>query len=420
MVDAATYTAGCLLLAFACYRIAGESRGGPPDPGTRYICGFALSLGTALLVLAPSSMDLLNGLECAPQLGVLAGAELKLAALTFLALLARSLGPPGHEPHSTRGPVVRSAAAQSALAVLFVLAHLRYEAGSGRFTPGGSLLLAAYDLLFLGYAAHCLVVLATLLGRHARRIGPSPLRTGLRLMTASTVVGGAWTLWILSDVVHVLAHGAQDTAEDAPAAVLAVLCAGLAVAGATATWWGGLLAAPGRLLRAHRAHRALEPLWSALHEAHPEIALAPPTAPGRAGGGLGGLRQAEFALYRRVIEIHDGRLSLRPYCPADVSPWLAAHGRPCGTGREAVSRTGGPADAVMEAASIAAGLEARRARGGRPPRGAAAPVLPAARPGTVDADVAWLLSVTEQFRTFVRARPADRAGTAAVDAPGGR
>ena len=398
MADAATYTAAGLLLAFACYRFVVDRRG-EPEPAKRYVRLFALSIGAALLVLAPHTMAVLDGHGRAQRLAVLAGAELKLCGLTCLALVARTVA--GSDPRPARRPVRQALAAGLALAVLFAPARMHgiTASGSGYATGSGRWFLAAYDVLFIGYALRCLVVFITLPGRHARRIEPSPLRTGLNLMTMSAAVGAVWTLWLLTDVVRVLRCGRQDTAEDPQSAVLAVAVVVLAVGGATATVWGGPLMAPCRTLRASRAYRALEPLWAALYEAHPSIALASPGERGRRAARPGP-RQVQFALYRRVIEIHDGRLSLRPYCPRDVTDWLAAR---LGAGGEHT-------DEVIEAASLAAGLEARRAGLEPPVRQSAAPPQAAAGTGTgcvgtIDADVAWLLRVAEAFAALAAAGP---------------
>ena len=412
MVDAATYTAAALLLAFACYRRVVDRRGAD-EPAMGYVCWFALATGSALLVLAPRTMRALDAHGPVPRFGVLAGAELKLCGLTALALLARTLTGPDRGP--ARRQACRAWAALTAMAALFVSAHLTGRAGSGQVSGSGRWFLVAYDLLFVVYAVHCLTVFITLLGRHARRMAPSPLRTGLRLMTAGASVGVLWTLWLLTDVAQVIGSGRQDTAEDPQSAALAVLVAVLAVSGATATVWGRALAAPRRVVRAFRAYRALEPLWSALCDAHPGISLAP-SGERDCLRGRPGPRQVQFALYRRVIEIHDGRLSLRPYCPQDVSGRLTARAGPDGqAGADRADRA--HTDAAVEAAALAAGLEARREGLVRLPRPAAAPPPAAPGPGpgsgpggTMDADVAWLLLVAEAFDGLVADREEPRPG----------
>ncbi|MFJ2954541.1 MAB_1171c family putative transporter [Streptomyces sp. NPDC087270] len=412
MVDTGTYGAGGLLIAFACYRMV-VARRGEPDPAMRYIGWFAMSMGAALLVLAPASVAALDRFAPVPRAGVLLGAELKMCALTALALIARALGEPGHG--TQRRLTWQALATAVAMAALFLPAGLRDQGGTG-FVDGTSdrWLLAGYDLLFVVYSLRCLALFTTLLGRHARRMPPSALRTGLRLMQASGAVGALWTLLLLPDAAHVLRWGRQDTAEDFGSAALAVACVLLAVGGATATTWRRVLAAPVRLVRAARAYRALEPLWSALYEAHPGIALRPSKA-GRRRTGKPALRDMQFALYRRVIEIHDGRLSLRPYYPADVRAWLAergAAGAPAVSGQAAVAALPpgcASSDAVTEAAALAAAVEARRAGLQPPPRRAALTAAALPRTGTIDGDVAWLMVVAQAFTALTAAgRPVER------------
>jgi hypothetical protein len=133
------------------------------------------------------------------------------------------------------------------------------------------------------------------------------------------------------------------------------------------------------------------------------------------------LRRAEFALYRRVIEIHDGRLSLLPYYPArhpvpDTQPpeGTAADGtdRPPSAVQVPV-REGAEAAAAVEAAALVAGLAARRA-GARPrqvppARTARGPAHPGGE--SIEADVAWLLLVAREFAAASRAAAAASAGT---------
>ncbi|MFJ9522346.1 MAB_1171c family putative transporter [Kitasatospora sp. NPDC101801] len=148
--------------------------------------------------------------------------------------------------------------------------------------------------------------------------------------------------------------------------------------------------APIRWIRAWTAYRRIGPLWAALHRAVPEIALCTPAARLRPAFPRG----AEFALYRRIIEIHDGQLALRPYVHPGVHTWaVATAGRP---------GAGGNAAARAEAACIAAALAAAEA--GLPYR--AGPPVPYAAhqvQASIEAETAWLIDVTEAFTRSARA-----------------
>ncbi|GHG80794.1 MAB_1171c family putative transporter [Streptomyces griseocarneus] len=65
----------------------------------------------------------------------------------------------------------------------------------------------------------------------------------------------------------------------------------------------------------HYVYKRLGPLWEALYAATPSIAAVPAKSQLRA---LVQLRPISFSLYRRITEIRDGMIELRPYLNADV------------------------------------------------------------------------------------------------------
>ncbi|MFE9421503.1 MAB_1171c family putative transporter [Kitasatospora sp. NPDC006697] len=388
--DLAAYLSAALFLLFAVLRL-GPVRAQPGDHAQRYAVGFAFCMGGGLVALAPATLAALRRLGGGPDSTILLGDALKTTAVSLLVLIAlvlRSRGEPAVRPGLRRRIRWQLAAALAVPAVMALCLH-----GAHAVSRGGTLVvrtvlgrwsLAGYTALFAAYLVCCLAVLGTALARQTRRSGAGLVRTGLRLMTAAAGVGMVWSLWALDDIADILLHGSQSSGEDAPSNLLAAVCAALAVGGATvtvwgATRWGARLTAPLRWLRARRRYRALEPLWSALHTALPGIALAP------AARRRPPLRTAEFALYRRIIEIRDGQLALRSYLPAELPQWIAD------SAREAC-----PHAAVLEAAALAAALEARRR--GRPQPGPA-DWLPEEVAATVDAESAWLLQVAAAFTT---------------------
>ncbi|MFE5859183.1 MAB_1171c family putative transporter [Streptomyces virginiae] len=147
--------------------------------------------------------------------------------------------------------------------------------------------------------------------------------------------------------------------------------------------------------------RALEPLWREVTAAVPEVVLDP----GHAETGAD-THDLDFHLHRRVIEINDGVLALRPYRRAAVRDAAAAE----------VARRGAAdtpeGDAEVEAAVIAAAVDAKRA--GLPLDGEEAP--PAAgtrsRKGDLPAETAWLLLVADAYPR----RPAREHAAATVGA----
>ncbi|GAA3234873.1 MAB_1171c family putative transporter [Streptomyces lavendulae] len=82
----------------------------------------------------------------------------------------------------------------------------------------------------------------------------------------------------------------------------------LQIAGWTIPSWGIRITRARGWIRSYRSYLRLRPLWWALYQASPDIALDPPRS------WLGDLvppRDPQYSLYRRVIEIRDGQLILR-------------------------------------------------------------------------------------------------------------
>lgn len=387
MIEATACLAAALLIGFGGRRLTVALRPGA-DPAHRYLCAFALLMGASLLVLDPATLTELG--RAVPEVAaVLAGDALKTAALSSLLLFAVSLSleAGSRRRRATRRLAGSALGVQLASAALLFAAHP--SARRGVLLAGGlasRLLLGAYDALFTGYAVWCLIVLGRILVSHLRGAAPGPLRVGLRLALAAVAAGTLWTAWSLDDIAGTLLTGSQDGGEDALSNVLGMVCVTLAVAAATVTLWSARLVAPLRRLRAYRAYRALEPLWSALHAEFPEIALTL-SGPGRRIP----LWDAEFALYRRIIEIRDAQLALRPYLsPAHADPESLA----------------GPAHAADEAAALAAALANYR-QGLRPTDTPdAAPGLQPV-PGTVEAEASWLVLVARAFPSSGAAVRAD-------------
>jgi hypothetical protein len=105
------------------------------------------------------------------------------------------------------------------------------------------------------------------------------------------------------------------------------------------------------------AYWRLRPLWAAMVQAVPHVGL-----PAQRGSGFG----IRCRLLRRVVEIRDAELALRPYWRAHVASRAAAAARSAGL-------TAGLESAVVEAAVImdAAGARMR----GMPPSRAPVPGL---------------------------------------------
>lgn len=408
MADLLSYLGAAFFLAFGAHRLA-ITRGARADSAQRYVSGFALCMGLALFFNAPAVADGLSHEATLDTLVVLISHSLKMAGLAFLVLVAYALKSPTAARRAVHRQVWTAGAALATSVTFFFVAGAATTGDQLSVSGGRRWALATYSALFAVYGAWCLLVLARELAVHVDRTAPGLLRTGLRLMMLAAASGAAWTAWALDDVVADLSVGRQGVGEDMVSSSLGAVTALLATGGATATLWGGTLGAPVRWLRAYRRYRALEPLWSALHRELPQIALDPSVT-----GRRPGLQQAEFALYRRVIEIRDGHLALRPYFDSDVARWTAeAEDRDRHHDRDRDRR------AVLEAATIAAALENKRAgrrsdAGGR--RAVFAQHTPSPVQATVAAETAWLMEVTAAFTGSPAVADVRRRARLAVDA----
>jgi hypothetical protein len=272
-------------------------------------------------------------------------------------------------------------AVQAAMLALLLAARPRLSAdGELLAGAGGRWPLALRVALFAGYAVWVLSELFRALLPQARAAGTGALRWGVRLILAAIGVGTVWSLWSYDDIVTVLRSGDLDGSEDVVSNVLGALCATFVVTGALLGRSGTTVAATARWLRLWRCYRVLGPLWSALRTAMPYIAFPQASRP-----RLAGRLRLEFALYRRVIEIHDGRLVLRPFHHPGVAAWVAAAG------------AAEPSDALLEAATIAAALENMRLDRRRTDVAEAPVGDPALVLTDLDSEVLWLSRVAWAF-----------------------
>ncbi|MER7674508.1 MAB_1171c family putative transporter [Kitasatospora sp. NPDC096128] len=400
LADAADYLA-CLITLVGTAAKALSDRGRRSDPALRYVYAAGLCLGLGLALTPPATFTAVGGLASGPWswLGFgylrLVGDELELVAVGFLAMVAHSIQP----PDGVRGGVRAGLRRQVAItAGAFVLSAVAYAASGA--TQVGTLVVAhgrrryvlvAYIGLLTVHLVWRLSVFGLLIGRSARRMPPGALRSGLRLMASGTVIGLFWIAGNVNDVVDLLTTSGEIGAETAVSAVPALVCVVLMLAGATAPAWGGRLARWSRPLRARYAYRRLAPLWSALRATVPGVELLPDTA--RVGRRTP--HGAQFALYRRIIEIRDGQLALRPYVHPQVPSWVEEFDRSTGGARFRRRRE---AAATVEAAGVAAALEAAEA-GHRYPAGPSTGYVRSEGQGGVDEEVAWLVKVADAFTT---------------------
>lgn len=240
--------------------------------------------------------------------------------------------------------------------------------------------VAAYLLVSLAYLAVALVdvIRGTMLyGRRAHRA----LAVALRIIGIGCWLGLGY---VAVKVVYVLAlvtgRGAADGALESTAARLLAVGGGLLViAGSVVPFLATRTARAQAWASAYRDLRRLYPLWQLMYRATPGIALEPPRS---ALADALRLRDLDLRLYRRFVEIQDGRLALLPY----LNPVTDGN-------------------AAAEAAALLEAVACKRRD--EPVEAPAAP--PPERPATLPEEVAWLVQVADQLQ---RLDVTDRRDTA--------
>lgn len=429
MTDAVALT-GCLIVLTGVGWKLLTTGATPAVTPVRHLYGCALSMGGTLAVLAPATTRLAGRTGTFALWTAPAGQCCNLSAMAFLALVARSAGTEPHSRTAVRRQLTGTSVVMAASLVTYLCAGVTRDGRDLVAAAGREGFLAAYNTLLTVHTAWCLAVFIVLIRRYTRYIRSRLVRGGLGLITASAALGLLWTVWSLGDVFSALATGREDGCESTVSALAGLVCLLLGLGGTMSSAWGPPAAArvrrtlvrlrawrgyrwigppwsaahdaadglrerlpngrafqtPAGWLRAWHGYRRIAPLWTAMHAALPEIAL---TGPALRFGSMLPLG-AQFALYRRIIEIRDGHLALRPYFHPEVAAWAAEAE---GSGLDAASARLAP---IVEAAMIAAALEAARSGRRSAPGGCEAYVPPEVR-ASVEAETAWLMQVSDAF-----------------------
>ncbi|MDQ7810639.1 MAB_1171c family putative transporter [Amycolatopsis sp. A133] len=355
-----------------------EARRSQPVRTMWFLAGFGICIAAGIIVLTPAMSALAGPGPVAEWVLSLAGDELKLGAIGFAVAFTQSVW---------RGEGARLAphawctgATMVLLAVSFALSQPRRVGDDTVFSAAGLPFAVADKVVFLLYSLVSLGLLLAVFVRSAWHAEPGPLRAGLWLLVAGVGSASAWTFWDVDDVIQLARTARIGAREDLPSSVLAAATVGFVAAGATLSAWSPAVSSVIGRVRAYRAYRRIEPLWTALRTAVPGIALDP----GRelAGG-------AEFALYRRVIEIRDGHLALRAHFDPDLPARAEAAARRAGVREAEVAAT-------VEAVTLAAAIEAGRA--GRRFDQAPDPAPEPDADADVAAEAAWLIQVSRAWR----------------------
>jgi len=352
----------------------------------RAFCLALFGLAAGLTSQIPPVYRALGTLSRVPNVGVPVGHGLVLiAAWAASAMLLYSTYAPALGTRRANRRLVVLVVGLLTMVVLFSLVPaqkqtLEYVKAYGRLS-----LVTYYYLIYLALLGLAAGDIARLCWRYGRLAQRDVLRVGLQLVAISAVIAILYVLYKGTNVTGNRLHARLPLGDETVISrTLLVVGTVLVTAGTSVSRWGPRLQVE-RLyvwLRHFRSYRRLSPLWRDLQRATPEIALYPP-ASSRADAIA--VRDLHFRLHRRVIEISDGLLSVRPFLDADI----AAQARQAALG---AGVSGDELMAVVEAAVVSAGIAAKSS--GRPT--AAIPAPPHLN-GDPSGEVAWLERVAGAY-----------------------
>ncbi|WP_461029518.1 MAB_1171c family putative transporter, partial [Streptomyces sparsus] len=282
------------------------------DPALIALCAYFLCSSLSFVVELDQIRTHLNALLHYPNITtLLCQALVVVLTAAQQVVLVHWSHPPPQARLLARRRMLGFGAALLVLAGLFFFVNPPTRQGSAEVTVLLNMENPRYALYFSLYLAVCAVgqVGAVRMSLRYARIAHRPwLRRGMWAVTA----GGLLILCYCA--VRYVEIAGMRLGFDNPWSWLYWTTGSvgslLQVFGWTVPSWGPQLSRAGRWWADYRAYRRLAPLWWALYRASPGIALAEP--PSRLAELLPP-RDLEYRLYRRVIEIRDGQLALRPW-----------------------------------------------------------------------------------------------------------
>ena len=224
-----------------------------------------------------------------------------LATWIFLSVLAAVTGDTERQPALLAMPVFGAASAG-------ILQLALRKVPGARMEPG--LPFLAGELVLLTYYCPALWRIAGLAWRCARRMKVRHIKVGMWVVSWAAAADFALVMLRLSAIVE-RASGIQIARPEITAmnAVQAVLVIHL-IGGATTSAWVPASAVLFRRCLLWCTYWRLRPLWAILRRTAPQVELPPQP---------GTCFKIHYRLHRRVIEIRDAQLTLRPFWRQDIS-----------------------------------------------------------------------------------------------------
>ncbi|MBT2487891.1 hypothetical protein J7E96_04960 [Streptomyces sp. ISL-96] len=385
MIDLLFSGVAIVLLLAAGYWVRG--RGGHRPTGTwamaALLVSFALAFASYVSFVQSAAESVV------PHVGRLLSNSFTLAAATsVLAFMLQLNLEPDEARRSIRLRVLFLGVSVVGMAALFAAGQMNDQ------SPQLHALYVLIYITYLGVTAKDFCKQTWKQSKHSRR---KSQRIGLRITAAGCVFALLYAAYKVFGLVSIglelglLPHGVRCSTPISPvrcvfsvtAPALAVLLITLGLTLPAVVWpFSQFL----RRRWESRSFAALAPLWEDIAGATPEVVLAP--------AGFHEDERADdsdFFLHRRVIEINDGGLALRPH----RSPRVQEDAERAVTTRGLAGTPEG--DAIVEAAILRAAVHAKKT--GSEPQTEAAPPAPrtASRAGNLRAETEWLLLVARAY-----------------------
>jgi hypothetical protein len=382
------WTCTVTALAALVYRLVTMPRGNV-DPAlvglTVYFFGSFLSFAVGLDAVSPYIIDLFGTQNITIILSHSAVIVLTAAQQVVLIYWAN---PPERARPKARQRIVAFGVVLAVLVIMFFLILPSRRHGTSETS---SLLnmhnpyYAAYLILFVTASAVGQIITLRMSWTYSKIAGRAWLR---RSMWAVVVGAGLILVYCVLRFAQVLGEQAGINMKPwNPVQWLAGDVGSLLeLLGWTAAGWGPLFSAASLWIANYLRHQRLRPLWVALYRATPDIAL---DAPWSRVADLLLVRDLNYRLYRRVIEILDGQRALRPYLDPAIADAAAQQARRAGM-------TGDRLGPALEAIQLHLALRAK-AEGGSPFTDPV-PVVPHDPGGDLPDETKRLAALAKTFR----------------------
>lgn len=380
MVDVVKYFLGSFCIAIAVVKWLQLRRRKVANAAGVYTVACFLMFGAGAIVIAPTTQRFLGASEPFPFFTRWVGNGLIVGAgFCIFSILTYTVEDPSRARCQIMRHAVIAASVTAAMGIFLLVGNEQLEiAFVGAY--GKRPLFAAYLLVFSAYVSCAFIAFISLIRRYTAAAPDKPLRVGLYTMMAGAISGLLWAAWKTAVMI-------VNFVLPTPVGVEPVVTAALSSASTALICFGAVIPGIARFahdrsdrIRTVRRHRALEPLWRQMHAAIPGIKLSPADDDAD-----------EFSVYRRVIEIQDANLALRPHCHPDVPRWVSE-------AAERYGMTGDQIEVVTEASIIAGAIEAHSA-GVRYSVDLSSTYRPSTGPASFDTERDWLIRVS---RAFVR------------------